>query len=73
MTKGTMEELVVESKGVIQKRIPPQIVDPGQAVAIKGTTKKAGASLNGITAGNFFVSLLMGSAMQQLWGTIRAM
>ena len=68
-----MEELVVENQGVFEKRIPPQIMNKNEAEAIQGSTEMAGDSINGITTGNFLISLLMGGAMQQLWGTIRAM
>ena len=68
-----MEELVVENQGIVKKRIPPQITNKNEAEAIQGSTEMAGDSINGITTGNFLISLLMGGAMQQLWGTIRAM
>mmetsp|Transcript_35501 Transcript_35501/g.54310 ORF Transcript_35501/g.54310 Transcript_35501/m.54310 type:complete len:163 (+) Transcript_35501:257-745(+) len=47
------------------------MIDEEQAKQIVETTQKVQASLNIITTSNFFLSLLLGGAIQQLFGTIR--
>jgi len=57
----------------IIKRLPGIVTDDRQADAVAGSTDQAGASVNMMTTGNFFVSLLLGGSMEHLWGMIRAL
>ena len=58
---------------MIRKELPPIIADPLIAGGIKGATKNSKTALNFLSTGNFFVGLILGGSMQQLWGMIRAM
>jgi len=53
--------------------LPTLIVDEVQAESIKSSTKNGGALLNFLSTGNFFIALILGGSMQQLFGMIRAM
>jgi len=57
----------------IQKIIPPIIADEAQADTISNSTDSMGTSLNFLTTGNFFISLILCGSMAQLWGMIRAL
>lgn len=43
------------------------------AEKIEGATDKGGSLMTALSSGNFFVSLLLGGSLQQLWGLIRSM
>lgn len=53
--------------------LPPIIADPEAAKELEETSEGAASSINGIMSSNFFLGLLLGGSMQQLWGMIRAL
>ena len=51
--------------------VPPIISDPWEANMIKTNSKYSTDWLNLFNAGNFFIMLILGGTMRQLWGMIR--
>ena len=43
------------------------------AAAIEGVTDNGNSLLTAISSSNFFISILLGGSLQQLWGLIRSM
>ena len=62
-----------EGDGSVKKISPPMISDEKQAEDIGSTTETGGTMVNAMSSGNFFVSIILGGSMAQLWGMIRAL
>jgi len=62
-----------EGDGTIKKISPPMISDEEEAQDISSTTDSGGTALSAMSSSNFFVSLILGGSMQELWGMIRSL
>jgi hypothetical protein len=51
--------------------LPPIIADPIEAELLEVNSKKASNWLNVFNAGNFFLMLILGGSMRQLWSMVR--
>ena len=58
---------------IMAVELPPQITNKGVIDGLKDGADTGGSIVNFLSTGNFFVSLLLGGSMQQLWGMIRAL
>ena len=56
----------------IERPIPPLIADPKTASYLKEMSEKAVDIIENCIQSNFFLLVVFGGAMQQLWGMIRA-
>ena len=74
-TKETMTSLNNDAfkggKPELGGAVPPIISDPWEANMIKSNSKASTDWLNLFNAGNFFIMLILGGTMRQLWGMIR--
>ena len=68
MSKASFKGGIPELGGAV----PPIITDKETAASIEENSEKASKYLDMFNSGNFFIMLLLGSAMQELWGMIRA-
>jgi hypothetical protein len=75
-TKADMTPLGKESfkDGVpeLGGAVPPIITDKETATSVEETSEKAEEVLEAFNSGNFFIMLVLGGSMEQLWGMIRA-
>lgn len=53
--------------------LPPIIADPEAAKELEDTSEGAASTIKSIMSSNFFLGLLLGGSMQELWGMIRAL
>ena len=53
--------------------IPPIVINKEVIISLRDSTARAESVINFLTSGNMVIYLIQGLAMQQLWGTIRAM
>ena len=76
-TKATLTAMDAASfesgKPEIGGGLPPIIADPEAAEELEATSESAADAIQGIMSSNFFVGVLLGGSMQELWGMIRAL
>ena len=60
-------------KPQLEGGLPPQIEDPEAAKELQDTSSGAADTIQNIMSSNFFLGLLLGGSMQELWGMIRAL
>jgi len=69
----SMDTSSLDNAGFIKKELPPIVANPLVSGAIAGSAATGTTILNFLSTGNFFVGIILGGSMQQLWGMIRAM
>lgn len=76
-SEATMKPIPASSfsngQPVLAIDLPPMISDQAQADDIKNGADTGGTIVSFLSTGNFFLSLILGGSMQQLWGMIRAL
>jgi len=68
MSKDSFKDGIPELGGAV----PPIITDIITANSITENAENASGALDAFNSGNFFLMLILGGSMQQLWGMIRA-
>jgi len=68
LSKDSFKDGVPELGGAV----PPIITDVETATLITENSEDASDALDAFNSGNFFLMLILGGSMQQLWGMIRA-
>jgi hypothetical protein len=76
-TKATLKAMDTNSfdagKPELGGGLPPIIDDPEEAKEIEETSESAADTIQAVMSSNFFLGILLGGSMQELWGMIRAL
>ena len=76
-TKATLKAMDSNSfeggKPELGGGLPPIIEDPVEAKEIEDQSESAASTIQTVMSSNFFLGLLLGGSMQELWGMIRAL
>ena len=68
LSKDSFKDGIPELGGAI----PPIITDKETATSVTENSEDASEALDAFNSGNFFLMLILGGSMEQLWGMIRA-